>query len=149
MTAVTVVEGGDLFAARADALVNPVNCVGVMGKGLALAFKRRYPLMFADYQRDCRAGRLTVGRPALHRCLGCPPIISLPTKAHWRQPSTMEIVLAGVRGLAPLVAAYDLRSLAVPALGCGAGGLRWEAVRGPLTDELARLGIDIELHAPR
>ena len=149
MSPVTVVEGGDLFASRADALVNPVNCVGVMGKGLALAFKQRYPLMFADYQRACSTGRLAVGRPVLHLCIGCRPVLSVPTKTHWKLPSTAAIVVASVRGLRPLIDATKIRSLAVPALGCGAGGLHWQAFAPTLIRELEALNVNVELHAPR
>ena len=149
MSNVRVIERGDLFASRAHVLVNPVNTVGVMGKGLALAFKRRYPLVFEDYQRACQKRTLAPGRPVLHQCLGCRPVISLPTKTHWRQPSTLELVVAGVRGLAPLIERHAIGSLATPALGCGLGGLDWAQSRPVLVAELDRLGIPVELYAPR
>src|ERR671924_200654 len=87
---------GDIFDSKAQVLVNPVNCKGRMGKGLALAFKQRYPDMFAAYQQDCRDGKLRIGRPTLYKT-STPWILNFPTKDHWRDDSRMEYLEEGLQ----------------------------------------------------
>ena len=140
---------GDLFSSRCEAWVNPVNTVGVMGAGLALAFRRRFPAMVRDYQLRCRRRLVRPGEPYLYRQPSGPSILCFPTKRHWRDPARLEDVLAGLLALPALVAAEGLRSLAVPALGCGLGGLAWPEVRPHLERHLGELGIPVELYAPR
>jgi O-acetyl-ADP-ribose deacetylase (regulator of RNase III) len=131
-----IVRGeGDLLAAEVDALVNPVNTAGVMGKGLALQFKAAFPDNFAAYERACKAGELVTGRMhVVHR--PAPPriIINFPTKKHWRQPSRREYVRDGLVDLVAQVRELGIGSVAVPALGCGHGGLDWSDVR-PLIEQ--------------
>jgi O-acetyl-ADP-ribose deacetylase (regulator of RNase III) len=123
---------GDLLVAEVDALVNPVNTVGVMGKGLALQFKRAFPDNYAVYRAACKAGEVELGRmlvvdsgrPGQHRYL-----INFPTKGHWRSGSTLADVRAGLMDLVQVVRGRRITSIAVPALGCGLGGLRWHEVR--------------------
>lgn len=132
-----LVDGsGDLFAANVEALVNAVNTVGVMGKGLALAFKTKFPDNFAAYQRACKAGELVVGKmfvfdraPAVPRW-----IINFPTKQHWRGQSKLEDIRVGLIDLVDQIRRLEIRSVAIPALGCGLGGLDWKDV-GPLIGE--------------
>lgn len=128
---------GSLFDTGAVALVNPVNCVGVMGAGLALQFKRRFPSNFAAYQDDCRSGILHPGRVTLFREAGC-WIVNFPTKDHWRDPSRLEWVESGLAYLRKVLDLDRIRSVAVPALGCGLGGLKWpdvkQAIEGALGD---------------
>ena len=142
---------GDLFAADAEALVNPVNCVGVMGRGLALAFRERFPDNFAAYAAACRRGAVVPGemfvgatgreRPRL--------IVNFPTKRHWRDASRMEDLVRGLESLAELVRTRDLRSIALPALGCGLGGLDWSEVRPRIEAAFAPLeGVRVFLHEP-
>jgi O-acetyl-ADP-ribose deacetylase (regulator of RNase III) len=95
-------QRGDIFDSRAQVIVNPVNCKGVMGKGLAFAFKQRYPEMFAAYQQQCRMGKLRIGRPMLYRG-STPWILNFPTKDDWRLPSKLEYL---EQGLAYVVANY-------------------------------------------
>lgn len=123
---------GDLLQAPEEALVNAMNTVGVMGKGLALAFKQRFPETFLSYAAACKAGEVTVGRMFVTRnpeLVGPRWIIHFPTKQDWRQPSNLEWIESGLVDLRAVVAAHGIRSLAVPRLGCGLGGLRWEQVR--------------------
>lgn len=124
------------FDARVEALVNTVNTVGVMGKGLALEFRRRFPVNFEIYAAACRRGEVEIGRMLVVETApssGPRLIINFPTKKHWRHPSCLEYVRAGLVGLVREIRERDIRSLAVPPLGCGNGGLAWAAVR-PLID---------------
>lgn len=126
---------GNLLSADVDALVNSVNTVGVMGKGLALQFKRAFPENFQEYARACKAGEVQVGRVFVHHTGQLQPkwILNVPTKRHWRQPSRLDDVRRGIEALARVIQERDIRSVAVPPLGCGAGGLAWSEVR-PLVE---------------
>ncbi len=151
---------GDIFAEDVEAIVNTVNCVGVMGKGLALQFKRRYPQNFDDYVVACNQGRVRPGQVHLHE-LAPPPqretavqgqlsfsnfsrvaepaatysaarprlIINFPTKDHWRRHSRLEYIESGLDDLVRVINEQQIRSIAVPALGCDLGGLNWSEVR--------------------
>ncbi len=132
---------GDIFAQDAQAIVNPVNCVGVMGKGLALQFKQKFPLNFEIYRTACMKGELRPGR-----ILTCGTgretpsvIINLPTKRHWRDGSRMEDIEAGLDALAREIRERGLSSVAIPALGAGLGGLEWNGVRKAIEDRLSGL----------
>lgn len=149
MTGRVETTSGDLFACHADALVNPINIAGAMGAGLALAFRRRYPAMFADYLRRARAGDLAMGEPYLWRGPDGPAVVGFPTKRHWRDSSRWKDIDAGISRLAELVPEWGLASLAVPALGCGLGGLDWGSTRGDLELALARVPARVLLFSPR
>ena len=122
---------GDIFAQPAEAIVNPVNCVGVMGRGLALQFKRRHAHAFLAYRRECEAGRVQPGRMFMFETGRDRPrwILHFPTKRHWRERSAIGDIEAGLRDLAAAVERHGIRSIAIPPLGCGLGGLDWRAVR--------------------
>lgn len=130
---------GNLLESEAEALVNAVNCMGVMGKGIALQFKQAYPGNFEQYAAACAAGEMAPGR-----MLAVPVdtdsasrwIINFPTKRHWRGKSKLEDVRNGLAGLTETLRQHGIRSVAVPALGCGLGGLDWEAVK-PLIETVA------------
>jgi O-acetyl-ADP-ribose deacetylase (regulator of RNase III) len=122
----------DLFRSGAEALVNPVNCVGVMGKGLAFQFRRRFPANYEIYVEACRSGALRPGKLLITEDRGT-VIINFPTKRHWRDPSRMEDIEAGLKALAQEVRRRQIASVAVPMLGCGLGGLQWSEV-GPLIE---------------
>lgn len=128
---------GNLLDADVEALVNTVNTVGVMGKGLALQFKRRFPSNFEMYAAACRRGEVQVGRMFVVETAGrAGPrfIINFPTKKHWRDPSRLEYVRAGLVALVSEVKTRGIRSIAIPPLGCGNGGLAWSEVQ-PLIDQ--------------
>jgi O-acetyl-ADP-ribose deacetylase (regulator of RNase III) len=121
---------GDIFITSAQVIVNPVNCKGVMGKGLALAFKQRYPAMFAVYQQECRIGKLRIGQPTLYR-ESTPWILNFPTKDHWRDASKLEYLEQGLQYFVDHYREMGIQSIAFPKLGAGLGKLSWDEV-GPL-----------------
>jgi O-acetyl-ADP-ribose deacetylase (regulator of RNase III) len=129
---------GDLLASDAVALVNPVNCVGVMGAGLAAQFKRAYPHNFYVYQAACRRGELSPGRVLAVKD-GERWIVNVPTKRHWRDRSRFDDIAAGLIALVREVRARSLSSIAVPPLGCGLGGLPWDQVRPKIVDAFEAL----------
>ncbi len=123
---------GNLLEAEAEALVNTVNCIGHMGKGIALQFKQAFPANFKAYQAACRAGEVTPGKMLItdNGSLISPRyIINFPTKRHWRGQSRLEDIAAGLQALVVEVRRLGVRSIAVPPLGCGLGGLDWGVVR--------------------
>jgi O-acetyl-ADP-ribose deacetylase (regulator of RNase III) len=139
---------GDLLNADVDAIVNTVNCVGVMGKGIALQVKRRYPSVFAEYARECKLGNVQIGRmlPVPTNEASRPTwIINFPTKTHWRSPSQLRYISEGLPDLLRVIKELDLRSIAIPPLGAGNGGLDWADVAPLIQDVFAGLN-DIEVH---
>jgi O-acetyl-ADP-ribose deacetylase (regulator of RNase III) len=137
----------DLFDSRAQTLVNPVNTEGVMGAGLAQAFRDRYPEMFREYRDRCRRGELAIGTLLLWRGPDR-SILNLPTKTTWRSPSELDYVRRGLLQFRAEYRALGIRSVAFPALGCGRGQLAWTSVQ-PLFEELLRdRPIYIDIHLP-
>lgn len=130
------------------ALVNTVNCVGVMGKGVALEFKRRWPAMFDDYVDRCRHGAVKPGEPYLFEDASGSRILNFPTKDHWRSPSRLSDIERGLDRLAERHAAWGITSIAMPPLGCGNGGLSWSDVGPLIRRKLAGLPFDVEVYAP-
>jgi O-acetyl-ADP-ribose deacetylase (regulator of RNase III) len=123
---------GDLLSADAEALVNTVNTVGVMGKGIALQFKQAFPDNYSAYEAACKRGEVQLGRMFVYHCnaFNNPRIvINFPTKAHWREKSNLKDIESGLRALIEVVKTERIRSIAVPPLGCGNGGLDWNQVR--------------------
>lgn len=132
---------GDLFTAKAQVLVNPVNCVGVMGKGLALEFKRRFPWIMFEYERICRERRLQPGMvwqlwpPTNSVYDECDPSVLLfATKGHWKCASQLEWIRKGLAEISALFWTESIKSLAMPWVGCGLGGLDKKDVK-PAIDE--------------
>jgi O-acetyl-ADP-ribose deacetylase (regulator of RNase III) len=133
---------GNLLEADAEALVNTVNTVGVMGKGVALMFKESFPENFREYEAAARAKELHVGKMFVTRrdvFLGPKWIVNFPTKAHWRYPSRMEWVAQGLDDLKAVIAENRIRSIALPPLGAGNGGLDWARVRDLIVEKLQDL----------
>src|SRR5688572_27442847 len=129
---------GNLLTADVDALVNTVNTEGIMGKGLALQFKKAFPENFASYERACKAGEVETGRMHVVARLASPRfIINFPTKRHWRHPSKLEYIRDGLDDLIEHVKRLDIVSIAIPPLGCGNGGLDWSVVRPIVLDAFA------------
>ena len=138
---------GDIFSANAEALVNTVNCVGYMGRGIALQFKRKYPENFKAYETACRKGDVQSGRMLVFptwRMDDPKYIINFPTKRHWRGKSMLIDIESGLEALVAEVRRLKIRSIAVPALGCGLGGLDWNDVRPRIESALMQLP---EVHA--
>lgn len=127
---------GDIFDTPADIRVNTVNCVGAMGAGVALAFKKRYPEMFKDYQGACRRGQIRPGKMHVWRSLEGVWIINFPTKRDWREPSRYEDIDAGLDDLRQYLDSVAPVTVALPALGCGNGGLDWARVSDMIRQKL-------------
>ena len=130
---------GDLLAADSEALVNSVNCVGVMGRGVALAFKRRFPDNFKAYKAACDWGELQPGRMFVFETSELMPrfIINFPTKQHWRASSRVADIEAGLSALVAEIERHRIHSIALPPLGCGLGGLEWTEVKPRIHRALA------------
>lgn len=133
---------GNLLAANVQALVNTVNTVGVMGKGIALQFKERFPENYKLYKSAAAGNELQTGKMFIvptHRMDGVKWIINFPTKKHWRSPSKMEYVEQGLDNLVDVIAKYKIKSIALPPLGCGNGGLNWDNVKPLIAEKLSVL----------
>ncbi|MBM3735083.1 MAG: macro domain-containing protein [Acidobacteria bacterium] len=143
---------GNLLAAHVEALVNTVNCVGYMGKGIALQFKRAYPENFRAYQRAVKESLVQPGTMFVFetgRVLNPKWIVNFPTKRHWRGNSRLEDIQSGLAALVTEIQALGIRSIAVPPLGCGNGGLDWNVVGPMIKSALAPLsGVDVLLFPP-
>jgi uncharacterized protein YwgA/O-acetyl-ADP-ribose deacetylase (regulator of RNase III) len=139
---------GNIFESEAQTLVNTVNCVGIMGQGLALEFKKLFPDMYEDYVVRCEAKEVRLGEPYLYRGLLPPWILNFPTKDHWRSVSRLSDIVAGLEYLEKHYREWEITSLAVPALGCSNGQLEWRIVGPTLYRYLSRLDIAVELYAP-
>lgn len=142
------VRVGNLFEAKAQTLVNTVNCVGVMGKGIALEFKKRFPEMYRDYEECCKNGDVKLGRPYLFKDLVGPWILNFPTKDHWRAVARLQDIIDGLEHLKEHYREWGITSLAMPPLGCGQGQLEWRVVGPSLYRHLSDLDIPVELFAP-
>jgi O-acetyl-ADP-ribose deacetylase (regulator of RNase III)/uncharacterized protein YwgA len=139
---------GNLFDSEAQALVNTVNCVGVMGKGIAHQFKRAYPQMFKAYRQHCKNGEVRLGEVMLYKERD-KIIINFPTKGHWRSSSRLADIEAGLESLKALIAEHEIQSLAIPPLGCGNGGLKWPDVRDAIAGALGDIDARIDVYPPR
>lgn len=148
------VENSNLFDSNADALINPVNCKGTMGKGIAREFSKRFPECVPPYKQACITGKLTPGvllyvklaiQPdffAMRR----PGIILFPTKNHWKDPSRLEWIDQGLHYLKSNYQLWGIRSVAMPQVGCGLGGLNWELVRPIVEEVFSGEPIEIEVY---
>lgn len=145
-------KSGDLFESEMQTLVITVNCVGVMGKGIALGAKKRWPAMFREYRDLCKYEMIKVGE-----CWGLPYyrgddklILLFPTKDHWRFPSELPWIEDGLSDFIESRDWWEITSIAFPALGCGNGGLDFVTQVQPLMEEyLKDLPIEIEIYKPR
>lgn len=138
---------GNLLDAPAEALVNTVNTAGVMGKGIALMFKERFPLNMQQYAKACKAKEVTTGKMFVTETgelMGPRWIINFPTKQHWKAPSKMEWIEAGLADLKQFIVDNKVRSVAIPPLGAGNGGLEWRQVKPRIEQALGDL-TDVEV----
>ena len=143
---------GNLLDAQTEALVNTVNEVGVMGKGIALMFREAFPSNTATYEAACKEGEVRVGKMLVteNRALSGPRwIINFPTKKHWRQPSKLEWIRDGLADLRRVIEEKHIKSIALPPLGCGNGGLEWGQVRSTIEAVLSPLeDVNVIVFAP-
>lgn len=136
---------GDIFESPAQVIVNTVNTVGVMGKGIALSFKKRYPQMYERYKTACDRGLLTIGKLMLFYAADY-WILLFPTKENWRYPSKMEYIEAGLKKFVQTYAERGITSIAFPRLGCGNGELKWDDVRHLMERYLKDLPIKVYIY---
>lgn len=143
---------GNLLEAQVEAIVNTVNTVGVMGKGIALQVKEAYPEVDAAYRAACERGEVQIGRMHVvptQALQGPRFVINFPTKKHWRNPSKLEYIVAGLEHLKGVLQGLGVRSVALPPLGCGSGGLEWPEVKDAIVAALGDLaGIDLYVFEP-
>ena len=143
---------GDILTEEVEALVNAVNCVGVMGRGIALQFKRAFPENFAAYVAHCKHGEMRPGRVFVFETNKLTPpryVINFPTKRHWQGKSRITDIESGLQSLVEEIRARDIRSIAVPPLGSGLGGLDWPAVRDRIQAALQKLdGVQVFVFEP-
>ncbi|MGC3708632.1 type II toxin-antitoxin system antitoxin DNA ADP-ribosyl glycohydrolase DarG [Pseudomonas aeruginosa] len=148
-----ILSKGNLLTAPAEALVNTVNTEGVMGKGIALQFKQAFPEMFKDYQNACKNNDIQLGKVHvfdLGGLVGGPRwIINFPTKGHWKSKSKLENIQSGLDDLVQKINELHIKSIAIPPLGCGLGGLRWEEVRPAIEEAFSTLPeVEVLLYPP-
>lgn len=142
---------GDLLQSSAEALVNTVNTVGVMGKGIALQFKHRFPHNYSVYKSACKDGTLQIGNVLVVKendLRGSRFIINFPTKEHWKSASKIGDIEKGLIALKDSLHDYNIKSVAVPPLGCGNGGLDWNIVKPMIIQSLGDLTIDVFVYEP-
>lgn len=144
---------GNLLKAPAEALVNTVNTRGIMGKGIALQFRQAFPRMFRDYERACKDDQVVLGKMDVHDLgglVGGPRwIINFPTKGHWKSKSRLEDIESGLVDLTSIIRKLEIKSIAVPPLGCGNGGLPWSDVRPLIEKAFAQVpDVEVLLFAP-
>ncbi len=144
---------GNLLTQNVDALVNTVNTEGIMGKGIALQFKKAWPAMFKDYEAACKRGEVAVGHMhvwATGSLTGPRYVINFPTKRHWRARSKLVDIETGLEDLTRLIRELGITSIAIPPLGCGNGGLDWREVEPRILRSLKPLAdtVDIRIFAP-
>lgn len=139
---------GDLFESNAQTLVNTVNCVGVMGKGIALEFKNRFPDMYKDYVIRCKKRMVKLGQPYLYKSVVGKWILNFPTKDHWRSNTKLNDIIRGLQHLKRHYKKWGIKSIAIPPLGCGYGQLEWRVVGPTMYRYIKDLEIPVELYAP-
>lgn len=142
------VKIGNIFESDKDVIVNTINCVGVMGKGIAQTFKERYPEMFIEYKQLCSQKKVHTGCLYPYYENGKLKIINFPTKEHWRSPSQLGYITNGLDWFVKHYEELLVTSIAFPPLGCGNGGLSWDIVGPIMYNSLKDLPIDIEIYAP-
>lgn len=139
----------DLLTQHTEAIVNPVNCVGVMGKGLALAFKTAYPENYHLYKEACNRNEVVPGKMFVYNTGSTPKyIINFPTKRHWKDNSYLKDIKNGLIDLVVVIDQYKIQSITIPALGCGLGGLDWKIVFPLIKDALKDLAVEINVIEP-
>ncbi len=144
------IKQGNIFDSKAQAFINPVNCVGVMGAGLAQQFKKIYPDNYIAYEFACSNKSVIIGRMFVYKSdVGPQYIINFPTKIHWKNKSKIEHIESGLHDLVKVIETYNISSIAMPAIGSGLGGLKWSDVENKIMGILdSSENIDIEIYVP-
>ena len=146
-----VLSTGNLLEDQAEAYVNTVNTVGVMGKGIALQFKQAFPDVFKQYAKDCKQGLVEVGSMHVFLVDGLTNpkyVINFPTKRHWRDPSKMAYIESGLKDLVRVIKELGIQSIAIPPLGCGNGGLNWSEVLPKIEQAFINEQVKVHLYGP-
>ncbi len=139
---------GDILKSKAQTFVNTVNCVGIMGKGIALEFKKRFPKMFKDYFEQCKRNEIHAGQPYIYKSLIGPQIVNFPTKEHWKSVSKEKDIESGLDYLLAHYKEWGVTSIAIPPLGCGNGQLEWKVVGPLIYSRTKQMDIPVEIYAP-
>ena len=142
---------GDIFESEARALINPVNTDGIMGKGLAYQFKKKFPKNFIMYSEKCSNGSLNIGTPLIWTDENNKIIINFPTKKSWKENSKIEYIQVGLKKLAELLIELNIKSVAIPPIGAGNGKLDWESVLKEIEKfekDISKNDIDIFVYVP-
>jgi len=139
---------GDILQSKVQTLVNTVNCVGIMGKGIALEFKKHFSEMYKDYKDKCDRNEVIIGEPYIYKGLFPPWVINFPTKKDWRSLSKIKDIQIGLEYIVEHYKEWGIESLAVPPLGCGNGQLDWRDVGPVIFQTLNKIDISVELYAP-
>lgn len=134
---------GDMFEDDSDVRVNTVNCVGVMGKGVALAFRNKYPKMFLEYKQACKNGSIRPGKLQVWKGDDHAWVVNFPTKRHWRDKSRYSDIADGLKALREYLMSLGHVKVSIPALGCGHGGLDWNTVKTMIESSLSGLGAQV------
>lgn len=143
-----VFRKGNILKENTEAIVNTVNCVGVMGKGLALQFKKYYPRNFLKYKEACMKNEVRTGKMFVFETgniFNPKYIINFPTKNHWKNPSKLEYIISGMEDLCNIIVKKDILSIAIPPLGCGNGGLNWNTVKPIILSYVSNLSQEREI----
>jgi O-acetyl-ADP-ribose deacetylase (regulator of RNase III) len=139
---------GNILASRKETITCTVNCVGVMGKGLALEFKKTFPGMLGPYVEACATKKLAIGKPWIWKVNDVRQVLCFPTKDDWKRPSEYGFIESGLLAVAKMCREGEIHSLAVPPLGCGLGGLEWGKVKPMVEQALGGLDMDVEVFEP-
>lgn len=143
---------GDIFTSEAEAIVNAVNCVGVMGKGIALQFKMKYLENYKFYKKACDKGCMIIGKVLVFQQDSGSKlkyIINFPTKRHWKEKSTLDYIGKGLDSLIEEIKNLKIKSIAIPAIGSGLGGLNWYQVKSIIVDAFSILpDVNVYLYEP-
>ena len=144
-------KNGDILREDVEAIVNTVNCVGIMGRGLALQFKNKFPQNFKEYQLACKNKEVQLGKMFVHQTgqlINPKYIINFPTKGHWKQNSKIEDISNGLDDLITIIEKYSIKSIAIPPLGSGLGGLDWKMVKKLIEEKLKNINCTVILFEP-
>ncbi|WP_449355337.1 type II toxin-antitoxin system antitoxin DNA ADP-ribosyl glycohydrolase DarG [Virgibacillus natechei] len=142
---------GNLLEDSSDALVNTVNTVGVMGKGIALQFKQAFPDVFREYERECNKGKIHVGQMhvvSTNALIGPKYVINFATKKHWKENSKIAYIKDGLEALLKVTRKLEINSIAIPPLGCGYGGLKWADVKPLIQKTFENESIEVNVYLP-